>query len=185
MIMDTIVFSDEERLIKAANKGVDEYYNELKKAGGMTFDIVKCMDNAKEKAFLSFKSIYRKDIKNITRSVQFSMFEERFHLIEPAIRTRVNNIRSRFQKRLIIRDINVTSANAIIQNALEKYDFKAEVELQSNRIKLSLALNDKYRCEVYIKYNELLREGEMDRVIEGLRDIQADLESLNVSISIE
>lgn len=176
--------STEDKLINAGLKGIDEYYEGLKSVGGTFFDITKSLEKAKEKAFLSYRMIFRKELKELSKEEQHSSFEEQFQLIQPTLRERATLIRDRFQKRLIIKDINTTSANSVIQDALEANGFKAKVEVQSYRAKVALKLTRKYKITFYVKYKDLFKDGEMERIVFGLKEIQNELDELTFPVAV-
>lgn len=176
--------STEDKLINAGSRGIDEYFDRLKSVGGSFFDITKCLEKAKEKAALSYKMIFRKRLKELSKEEQQSSFEEYFKIIEPALRERATSIRDRFQKRLIIKDINTTSANAILQDSLEANGFKAKVEVQSHRAKVALKLPNKYKITFFVRYKDLFNDGEMERIIAGLKALQKELDELTFPVSV-
>ena len=182
--MKTKVLTIEEKMINAGNKGIDAYYDELKYVRGTFFDSVKCLESAKERAFLSYKIIVRKQSKEISKEELKKGFEELFQKVIPVIKARISSIRDRFQKRLIIKEINTTSANAIVQTSLEENGFHADVSTQTLRAKVSIQLTENYSITFFIRYKDLYEDGEMDRIVRGLKEIRSELETLNFSVSI-
>ena len=163
----------DEEVLEYVGRVIPDYMASL--SSGEDFDRNVCIGLQIEE----LERLYRRKVRrpkswlNRRRAEDTKVPDSLIAHFRPMIERQTLDFQMQYKKEHLVRQLNNTTALAVLIPALESAGFQAKVECQQSRIKvLVYNLTPRQGLRFYVSYSALKKKEKIDELIQSLRDMQ-------------